>query len=217
MRQYKANQVGCKFGFGEFSVDAITAPVLNRAVNIRIPFASLLTAALLTQTASLQAASHFVGVDDFGFFPATLTIDQGDDVTWINTDDFFPHTTTSSLPFTNPDYWHTILVDQFDTFSKTFNNLGTFNYSDQFEGNFGSITVVTPAPTGITLTSPRIEGGLFLFDATGLTVGNLHVLQSSTNLTSWTSLSTNLTVNSTTTFTNAVTLNQKFFRVYEIQ
>lgn len=200
-----------------FSIDAVVGQALNRAVNIKPLLVGLLTAVLLTQPALLHAATHYVGVDDQGFFPDSLTIEQGDEVVWFNADDFFSHTTTSTLLFTNPDYWHAILVDPLDAFAKTFNNLGTFNYSDQLEGNFGSITVVVPTPAGITLETPRLEAGQFLFDASGLTVGKLHVLQSSTNLTAWSSLSTNLTISSTVTFTNSAALNRVFFRIYEIE
>lgn len=216
VRQYKANGVRRKFGFWEFSVDAVVGQVLNRAVNIRPILASVLTAILLTQPTTLQAATHYIGVDDLGFFSDSLTIAQGDEVVWFNADEFFSHTTTSTLPFTHPDYWHTILVDQFDAFAKTFNNLGTFNYTDQFEGNFGSITVVVPPPAGITLETPRMEAGQFLFDVTGLTAGKSHVLQTSTNLTSWTSLSTNIATSSTVTFTNSAPTGTRFFQVYEI-
>lgn len=216
MRQYKASRSRRKFGFWEFSVDAVVRQVLNRIVNIRILLASILTAILLAQPAALQAATHYVGVDDQGFFPDSLTIEQGDEVVWFNADEFFSHTTTSTLQPFNPDYWHAILVDQFDAFAKTFNNLGTFNYTDQLESNFGSITVVVPAPTGITLETPRVEAGQFLFDVTGLTAGKSHVLQTSTNLTSWTSLSTNIATSSTMTFTNSAPTGIRFFQVYEI-
>ena len=86
---------------------------------------------------------------------------------------------------------------QIDTFSNTFNNPGTFSYTDQVEGNNGQIEVIQTATPTITLESPRIEGGQFLFEATGLTIGKTNVLLTSTNLTAWNAVNTNLTANTT--------------------
>jgi len=173
---------------------------------------------LVLLPAILPAATHYVGVDGQGFFSSNLTITQGDEVAWVNTDeDDFPHSTTSTLPLLNPDYWNGSLFSQFDSFAKTFSNLGTFTYYDLADIGTGSITVVAPTATSITLESPHIEGGLMLFEVNGVTPGNLHVLESSTNLTTWTAVSTNAATSSTTTFTNDLAGNCRFFRAYEIQ
>jgi len=165
----------------------------------------------------VQSATHFVGVDGSGFSPSTLEIVVGDTVVWVNYDDAFPHTTTSDLPVINPNYWDGYLIDEFDTFSKTFNDAGSFTYFDQTDlSKRGSINVSLPAPSGIVLESLRIESGQYIFDASGLTAGKTNVLQTSTNLTSWTSVITNIAPDSIMTFTNPATQNKRFFRIYEV-
>ena len=164
-----------------------------------------------------EAATHNVTVNGSHFSPAALTIEAGDTVVWEDQDSFGdPHTTTSTLPFLNPNYWRGILVDPGDTFAHTFSNVGTFNYFDEADTGTGTITVILPAPPGIVLESPRKEGSQFLFDATGLTVGKTNVLQASTNLTSWTAIKTNIADNTSMTFTNATTLPRRFFRLLEL-
>ena len=163
----------------------------------------------------MEAATYNVGVNGSRFSPATVTIEVGDTVVWENLDDTSSHSTTSDLPVFNPNYWHSILVNSGDTFAHTFNSTGTFTYHDQLDTGTGSVTVVLPAPPGIVLESPRKEGNQFLFDATGLTVGKTNVLLASTNLTAWTAISTNISANTSMTFTNATTLSRRFFRLLE--
>jgi plastocyanin len=176
----------------------------------------LFTVGLVCATLSVQAANFTVTVNGSHFSPTALTIEVGDTVDWEDQDIFGdPHTTTSNLTFTNPNYWNGLLVDPGDVFSHTFNNVGTFAYHDQADTGTGTITVVLPAPPGIILTSPRKEGTQFIFDVTGLTVGKTNVLQTSTNLLSWTAIKTNVASSSTLTFTNTMTLPRRFFRVFE--
>ena len=177
---------------------------------------SLLTGLIFTLTIPIKAADAYVTVNGSHFSPANVTIEVGEKVTWENLEDNFSHTTTSTLPFFNANYWRGIMVDQFDTFAHTFNSVGTFTYLDETDSGTGSVTVILPAPPGIVLESPRKVGNQFLFDATGLTVGKTNVLQASTNLTSWTAISTNLAAASSMTFTNATTLSRRFFRLLEL-
>ena len=69
----------------------------------------------------------------------------------------------------------------------------------------------------IILESPRIEGGQFLFDATGLTVGKTNVLEHSASLGQWTAISTNIAAATSMTFTNSVTPGAHLFRVIELE
>lgn len=178
--------------------------------------ALLLQTGWLLSSGPILAADYYVGVDDSGFSPATQTIEVGDTVIWVNNDEFFPHTTTSDLNFFDPDYWNGTMASQDDTFSWTFNSVGTFDYYDQVDNNLGTIIVNSPSVTpAITLVSPRVENGQFLFEATGLTAGKSSVLLSSTNLTSWTAIQTNVADGSSLTFTNTTSLGQCFFQVVE--
>jgi len=163
----------------------------------------------------LAAATHSVTVDGSGFSPSSLSIEVGDTVVWENVDEDFPHTTTCTLQPTDPDYWIGYLIDLGDTYSKTFNNTGTFDYTDQLDIGTGTITVTPVVTPTINLESPRIENSQFLFEATGLTVGKTNVLLASTNFTTWIPASTNVANTTSITFTNAV-LGQCFFRVLEL-
>lgn len=122
----------------------------------RLPALLLLALWLGSATPQARAATYYVGVSGSGFSPATLPINVGDTVVWVNYDDFFSHTTTSNLSPVNPDYWHAYLFDYLDTYSKAFNNAGTFTYRDQLDLGTGSIVVSGTAnqPPEVTITNP---------------------------------------------------------------
>lgn len=68
-------------------------------------------------------ASNTVSISNFAFNPASLTIKQGDTVTWTNQDSA-PHTVTSD---SGNELASTKLASG-QTYSHTFNTLGTFDY-----------------------------------------------------------------------------------------
>jgi plastocyanin len=164
-----------------------------------------------------EAATYNVTINGSAFSPATLTIAVGDTVVWENTDAFFSHATTSDLSASDLNYWNGWLFDEGDTFSQTFNNAGSFAYHDGLDPSVtGIITVTSSASPEIRLESAHLEGGQFLFVATGLNVGKTNVLEVSTNLTSWVTIQTTVAADTTLTFTNAATLPRRFFRVFEL-
>jgi plastocyanin len=178
----------------------------------------LFVALLISVGLPMQAETHHVTVDGSGFAPASLPVQVGDTVVWENVDDWdFSHTTTSTLGMFDPNYWNGYLVSLGDTFARTFNNEGAFDYIDQLGDGTGTITVspavVTPV---IKLESPRMAGGQFLFEATGLTTGKTNVLLSSTNLTTWLPVSTNAAASGSITFSNATVLGRGCYRVVEL-
>jgi hypothetical protein len=77
-----------------------------------------------------------------------------------------------------------------------------------------TITVVVP-PAIITLSNPRISGGTFLFDAAGFTTGKTHILEYSTNLSTWIPVTTNVATSGSSTFTNS-SPSSRFYRVLEL-
>jgi plastocyanin len=184
-------------------------------IKVLNPIACLLTAILFA--ASLSAETYYVGVDDSGFSPSTLNINVGDTVVWVNYDEFFPHTTTSDLSVIDPDYWNYIFSDFEEEFSQTFNNAGTFTYYDQSGSGTGTVIVTAVQASNISLEAPRIEGGQFLFEATGLTVGKTNVLEVSANLSQWTAISTNVAEAASMTFTNSISPGANLFRVIELE
>jgi len=255
----------------------------------------------------VQAAEHYVTVDDSGFDPGTLPINVGDTVVWLNFDDSFSHTTTSDLPVLDPNYWNGFLFDFLDTFSKTFNTVGMFTYRDQLDIGVGvivvgagnvppSVTITNPSadavftspatfaieasasdpdgggvafveffvdgnslgidltepysasatdlapgshsltaiatdnlgaqgtnsvsitvnPGNVSLRNPRLVGGAFLFDVTGLAADKTNLVQASANLTQWTPIRTNSGPDSSMTVTNARTAARLFYRVVQL-
>lgn len=176
-------------------------------------FASLIVFA----AGQVMAATHYVTVDDSGFSPNTLTIDVGDTVNWENMDmEDFPHTTTSDPSVAYPDNWDYLLVGLGENVNVTFNDAGTFTYHDTAGTGTGTIIVNQPVLSVITLESPRLAGGQFVFGATGLTVGKTNVLETSTNLTSWVAVQTNVADNVSLTLTNTVVLPRQFFRLVQL-
>ena len=72
------------------------------------------------------------------------------------------------------------------------------------------------ASNAIAFAAPRLDGGQLLFNAIGLTVGKTYLMQVSTNLTSWTPISTNVAVDISLGFTNAMTLREQYFRFFQL-
>jgi plastocyanin len=79
-----------------------------------------------------------VGIDNFIFNPATLTVPVGTRVEWANEDDI-PHTVVEATgTFKSP------ALDTQDKFSFTFSQAGTFNYFCSLHPQMTGKVVVTP-------------------------------------------------------------------------
>jgi plastocyanin len=74
-----------------------------------------------TSTAQPTSAAVAVEIKGFAFNPLTITISKGTTVTWTNSDSA-PHTVTS-------DSFDSGRLSQGQTFSHTFDQSGTFEYS----------------------------------------------------------------------------------------
>jgi Bacterial Ig domain len=79
-----------------------------------------------------------------------------------------------------------------------------------------SISITVGGSTPISVNVPRISGGQFLFDVAGLTVGKTNVLQTSTNLTVWTPVKTNVADSASATITNSPAPGAHFYRVIQL-
>jgi plastocyanin len=84
-----------------------------------------LLAVALVLTAPAFAATHTVNVVGLAFEPASLTIAEGDTVTWNFQS--YPHTSTSDAT-SGPDSWDSGIVSMGGTFSHTFVTLGEHEY-----------------------------------------------------------------------------------------
>jgi plastocyanin len=86
---------------------------------------ALLAAALAAATlapGAARAEDATVGIDNFTFAPASLTVKASTTVTWRNEDDI-PHTVTSSARL-----FKSKALDTDDSFSFTFKDAGSYEY-----------------------------------------------------------------------------------------
>lgn len=139
------------------------------------------------------ATDYFVNMTDLDTFdPANLTINVGDKVTWVNNTDFEDHTVTS-----NTGVWDSGNVAPGEMFARTFNSPGTFPYRCQYHANpagtsgmIGSITVSTVVQPMLSAPA-RPNNTQFQFTIAG-TSGQIYVIETSSNLTTWVAIATNI-------------------------
>lgn len=186
---------------------------MNRFDKIKMALVGVTTLALIANQ-SVLATEHFVnmtGLDTFD--PNNLTINVGDIVTWVNQDSVDIHTSYSSPA--SGEIWQSPDLAFGETFSRTFNNVGTFPYRDRDwypAGMTGSITVNNVVPP--TLSVPvRPNNSQFRFTISG-TVGRTYIIETSCNLTNWTAIATNVAPSNVFNHTNANATNlTRFYRV----
>lgn len=130
---------------------------------------SLLLVSLLcagSAMAALQAENFVVRAQNSSFSPATLEIEVGDSVTWVNAFDNF-HTITSSSAI--PAWGEETLTEEDEQVTLQFKSAGSFSYYCRFHsGMTGLIIVSKPAsentPPAVQLTAPD-EGQVFAIGA----------------------------------------------------
>jgi plastocyanin len=91
---------------------------------------------------AIAAASGSVTIADFNFAPATITINQGDTVTWNNNGPT-PHSATA-----NDGSFDTGILKKGQSGSHTFNQAGTFSYFCKPHPFMKATVVVTAAQSG---------------------------------------------------------------------
>jgi plastocyanin len=79
-----------------------------------------------------------VGIEDFKFEPATLTVAPGTQVTWVNKDDE-PHTATSSE---KPKRFDSGVLDTAQSYSFTFVQPGSYPYFCKLHPHMTGVIVV---------------------------------------------------------------------------
>ena len=108
----------------------------------------LLAVALATGT--VRAADEAVSIQGFAFSPGTVTISEGDTVTWTNGDQT-DHTATGQA-------FDTERLDPGQTASITFSTAGTFPYvcaiHPQMQGTVVVEAAAAPAPTDAPTAAP---------------------------------------------------------------
>jgi hypothetical protein len=102
-----------------------------------------LLAALLLAAPSALAATKTVSITKSAFVPNAVTIDQGDSVTWTNSDDRNRQPASQSAGFASP------ILKPGETFTFTFKDAGNFTVRDALVANQSSrVTVTKAAPLG---------------------------------------------------------------------
>jgi plastocyanin len=96
-------------------------------------------AAALFAAPVAQADTVHVGIKNFMFTPMTVTITQGTTVQWINLDDI-PHTVVEKTKA-----WRSPALDTNDTYTKTFDQPGTYEYFCGLHPQMVAKVIVTPA------------------------------------------------------------------------
>jgi plastocyanin len=85
------------------------------------PTSTAVTPAVTTPTAPSETTSAAINIENYAFNPATVTIAKGATVTWTNNDST-PHQIKS-------DKFNSDLLSQGQSFSFTFAEAGTYDYS----------------------------------------------------------------------------------------
>jgi plastocyanin len=99
------------------------------------------------------AATQTVNITNFQFSPASLTVNIGDTVKWVNQDPS-PHTTTSDQ---SPPLWDKTLAKG-ASYSRVFTKEGTYTYHCAFHPSMkATVTVRTPEQTRVQ-TGKQIIG-----------------------------------------------------------
>jgi plastocyanin len=116
-------------------------------------FAAAALALVLAAPAS--TATTTVQIKRSGFAPATITINQGDSVTWTNTDTIDHQVVANGGSFASP------ILKPGKSWTHTFNHGGTFHYHDSLHPALKGTVTVRGAPDQITLaaSAPVVKFG----------------------------------------------------------
>ena len=99
-------------------------PVALAALQLAIACATVLLPQGQTASAAAPAMKPAVTINHYAFHPATLTVQKGATVTWINEDDDV-HTIKSA---DGPEPFASTALDNGNQFSFTFHHAGTYHY-----------------------------------------------------------------------------------------
>lgn len=115
----------------------------------RLLLLPLLVFALAAASSATAASTHTVSITKAGFVPATVTIPNGDSVTWKNND-----STTHQIVFDNGSLSSTRVLSPGESATRIFPDAGTFAYHDAsntvFKGavNVQEVRSVSVQPVG---------------------------------------------------------------------
>jgi plastocyanin len=104
-------------------------------------------ALVLVLAAPAASATTTVQIKRAGFSPASVTINQGDSVTWTNTDSINHQVVSNSGSFASP------ILKPGKSWTRQFNVGGTFHYHDSLHPALKGTVVVRGAPDQVTLAA----------------------------------------------------------------
>jgi len=110
--------------------------------------AILLAPPILLAPVTAQADIVHVGIKNYKFTPDTITVSAGTTVQWINLDSI-PHTVTEKTKA-----WRSAALDTNDTYNRTFDQPGTYDYFCSLHPMMVAKVIVTPA-TGAAAAKPK--------------------------------------------------------------
>lgn len=105
----------------------------------------LLTFGILILAMAALAEMHEISIGDNFFNPSTVAISPGDRVRWTN-DGLYTHRTKSV-----DGLWDSGFMDPGETYTRTFNTIGSFDYNDPHYPHASGTIVVQS--TGVQVTS----------------------------------------------------------------
>jgi plastocyanin len=171
----------------------------------------------------LNAANYTVVMGPSGliFNPASISVNQGDSVTWTN-ESLISHTATSGTVPTPDFLWNSGSFGSHGTFTVDFSFFATNTYpyycTIHGAAMTGTLTVTNAAPEPPpSLSNARLSAGQFHFNIDGL-VGQKYAVQSSPDSITWTSISTNLAISTSASVTDPFASNAptSVYRVLEL-
>jgi plastocyanin len=113
------------------------------------------TALALVLAAPASSATTTVQIKRSAFSPASVTINQGDSVTWTNTDTINHQVVANNGSFASP------ILGPGKSWTRTFARGGTFRYHDSLKPSLKGTVVVRGAPPQVTLaaSAPVVKFG----------------------------------------------------------
>src|SRR3954449_5529735 len=112
-----------------------------------IPLAAVVLALGANASTAATHATKYVSITRTAFVPRTVSVYDGDSVTWTNSDTVNHQVVSQPAGFASP------ILKPNETFSFTFHKVGKFSYKDALRSatGTGSVTVVT-RPAQVTAT-----------------------------------------------------------------
>ena len=109
----------------------------------------------LVLAAPASTATSTVQIKSTGFVPATVTINQGDSVTWTNTD------TKDHQVVSNGGAFASAILNPGKTYTHAFASGGTYHYHDGLHPSLKGTITVKGAPPQVTLavSAPVVKFG----------------------------------------------------------